>query len=373
MNSDPRENSAAGRALASIAGFGCPGSREFPDSPLDATAWTTVWARLGTERLVGLAQGAIEAGFPVTGEQRSDVQTAAEAQAIDCFRLEALLVGLARLFADRAIDWRLVKGPSVARRFYPRIEWRPFGDIDVVVRAEHWDAAAGLLTEMGCARRFDEPRPGFTSRFGKGACFVTPDNYEIDLHRTFVAGPHGLRFDPSVLFDEPDRVELFGMTIMTTSPALTAVHVAMHAMLGSPEPRLLPLRDLVQVVGSGVSVDELLATATSLGARLPLARAVVTATSALQVSTDPALTRWASSYRPTPHEQRAFEVYRARDRRYSRQALAGLRALPDWRSRAAYASALALPQRSYLARRRQSLARRAIVSAQLLRGRRAGR
>jgi hypothetical protein len=359
--------------LASIAGFGCPGSREFPDSPLGEAPWNDLWSQLKGERLIGLTQSAIEAGFPVTAAQRGDVQMAAIGQAIDCFRLEALLVGLAHRFADRSIDWRLVKGPSVARRFYPRVEWRPFGDIDVVVRAEQWDRAAALLTEIGCARRFDEPRPGFTSRFGKGACFITPDNYEIDLHRTFVAGPHGLSFDPRLLFDGPDFIELYGVPIATLSPALTGIHVAMHAMLGSPEPRLLPLRDLVQVVGHGLSVDDLHSTATRLGARLPLARAVVVARSTLQVDIDSELTEWASSYRPTQAEQRAFDVYRAREGRYSRQALAGLRALPDWKSRAAYASALALPQRSYLARREQSVARRAIVSARLLRGRRAGR
>ncbi len=367
------EASASDQVLASIAGFGCVGSRAFPNAPLDERSWTLLWTRLCDERLVGLAQSAIEAGVPVTGPQAAAVQAAAEAQAIDCFHLEAMLVRLANHLDARSIDWRLLKGPSVARRFYPRPEWRPFGDIDLLVRANQWDSAAALLTELGCTRRFDEPRPGFTSRFGKGACFVTPHNYEIDLHRTFVAGPYGLGFDPSVLFESPDRIELFGVPILTISPVLTAVHVAMHAMLGSAEPRLLPLRDLVQVAGSGFSVDQLHAAATIVGARLPLARAVVAATAALEVHIDRDLARWACDYRPTRREQRAFSAYTARDRRYSRQAVAGLRAIPDWRSRVAYASALALPDRSYLHRRNQTLTGRAITSARLMRDRRAGR
>ncbi len=57
--------------------------------------------------------------------------------------------------------------------------------------------ARGARQDAGGRRRFSEVRPGFDRRWGKGACVVAADGTELDVHRTFVAGPFGLTVDLS--------------------------------------------------------------------------------------------------------------------------------------------------------------------------------
>ena len=364
----PSRSVPARRDLAvAIATFGMTEGPRFPRAPLDAEAWGNLMTDVSSQRLLGLADAAITAGFPVTEPQATDVRRAAEAQAIDCLALDTMLVGLADEFDRVGIDFRVLKGPGVARRFYARIEWRPYGDIDLLVRPDQWDRAAAHLVELGCVRRFDEPRAGFTARFGKGASFVTPSNYEVDLHRTFVAGPHGLAFDPNLLFTSPVTFDVGGRTLPMLSDVHGAIHVGMHAILGSAAPRWIPLRDCIQIVRSGLEVDDLVSAAADLGARWPLALALRHAHRDLAIPIDSAIEQWGNDYRPTAREARAAEVYRSTDQRYSRQALAGLRAIPTWRARAEYAAALALPDPAYRRRREQSLVGRLRLSARLAR------
>ena len=56
--------------------------------------------------------------------------------------LEDLLLEVVEMLAAAGIEIRCIKGPAVAHLDYPAPELRSFGDIDLLVRSEHFDDAA---------------------------------------------------------------------------------------------------------------------------------------------------------------------------------------------------------------------------------------
>ena len=105
--------------------------------------------------------------------------------------------------AGAGIGYRVLKGPAVAHLDYADPAQRAFGDVDVLVESTAYDDALGVLAASGARRRYTEVRPGFDRRWGKGACLVAADGTQIDVHRTFVAGPFGLTIDLDELFAAP--------------------------------------------------------------------------------------------------------------------------------------------------------------------------
>jgi hypothetical protein len=344
---------------------------EAQSRPIDDATFDDVERFAREQRATGLLVHAIDTGtIAVRADQRARAVLAHEQQLADCLRLEALLVTVAQRFRAANVEFRVLKGPAFARRWYPALELRTFGDIDLLVRPRDWDRAAADLERGGCTRRYREPRPGFTARFGKGACFVAPSGLEIDLHRTFVAGPYGLGFDPDELFGDPQTIAVGGGEFATLPDPVLALHAAVHGVLGNRPPRSVPLRDLAQALHAGVDPLALIEVAQRLSLSLPLSRAVVVLAEQLGVVGSADLQRWAEHYRAQPREARAMAAYTATTRRYARQAFEGLSALPNARTRFAYARALALPDRSYLRERDRTLGRRLGRAASLARLRR---
>ena len=115
-----------------------------------------------------------------------------------CVWLERWTLEVVQLFADAAIEVRLLKGPAVAHLDYPDPAWRAFGDIDVLVPSAQYDDAIRALLAVGGRRRSQEVRPGFDRRFGKGACVTLLNGVQVDVHRTLASGPFGLTVDLGV-------------------------------------------------------------------------------------------------------------------------------------------------------------------------------
>src|SRR5262249_16674154 len=147
-------------------------------------------------------------------------------------QLEALLLELVDLFARRGIEALVLKGPALAHGVYATPELRSFCDVDLLVRGRDFDAASRLLTARGCVAHYTEPRRNFTARFGKGVCHSTPAGFELDLHRSFVAGPFGMALDTEALFQESQRVEIAGVSVGTLATTDQLLHAAAHAVLG---------------------------------------------------------------------------------------------------------------------------------------------
>jgi hypothetical protein len=334
---------------AALAAYGLEGSSSLGDAPVVGGSWYSLVRDAQGQRITGhlvraLADGALR-GPDTHWEQACAAHR--EALGVDLV-LDRLLVATSTRLRAVGIEHRALKGAALAYGVYPTPELRSYGDVDVLVDSARYDDAIAMLCADGGEPRYPEPRPGFTSRFGKGVCVVTADGLEIDVHRTFVAGPFGLAVALDDLFATPTIVRLAG----TDVPALAAVprllHACFHASLGDRLPRLVPLRDVAQILlTTDVDVDATLECAARWRCRAVVQHAVLSTWGLLQLRADHALLRWARAYEPDRFERTALHAYVGRNRSYATQSAAGLFALHGVRARAEYARAMLFPGRAY--------------------------
>lgn len=344
-------------AVRRIAAFGLPGAPEPAlSAPLATGEWRALRAFVRHHRLTGLATAAADAGaLPLAPSQWEELAADHAAALAATAHLDAVLTELSGLLADAGIEHRLLKGPAVARLDYPAPGLRPYGDIDLLVTGAGLDAAVRLLTRAGGERRYPEPRPGFDRRFGKGACVVLPDGTQVDLHRTLAAGPFGLTIDLSDLWSAASPVEVGDRPLTALDPCGRLLHACVHAVLGNHPPRLLALRDVVQVWQAHAPLlADVVARARRWGVAVVVARAVTTAWATLGLAGGGGLRAWATGYQPSAREVALLGVYERPGARYAAQAVASLRVLRGVRDRTAYLRAMVLPARGYLAGRHRS-------------------
>jgi hypothetical protein len=251
-------------------------------------------------------------------------------------------------FLDRGIENVVLKGPALAHTFYPEPSWRPFSDLDLLVRGRDWRRACGVLEEMGYKRDLPEPRPGFDERFGKAASHTAPNGLSLDLHRTLVVGPFGLWLDPEELFRTTVPFSVGGRVMRRLNDSGLLIHACMHASLGWASPLLLTVRDVAQVA---LQADVDWASFEDFARRWRL-RAVVrhafdTARSMLKID-PPAKARLLIGEEPTRREQRALRAYTTERRFRGGTAVSTMRAIPGVRAKAAYIRGLLLPSREFL-------------------------
>lgn len=342
--------------LAAIAAYGLVGSQHaFPPHPLTGPAWDELLAAVRRERLTGLLAAAILGGaMPVTDAQLAQVAALQTEISVATLFLERTLLAVSEGFGAHDIELRVLKGPAVARLDYPEPELRVFTDIDVLVRSSDLDAALAVLARMGARRQVPDLRPGFSRRFGKGATLELPDGLEVDLQRTFVAGPLGLRVDLDMLFDSSSSFLLGDCKLMALPTEERFLHSCFGAALGRPA-RLHNLRDIAQLaLDDRLDVDRALDLAHAWDAHAVVARAVNMTWSTLAISDAIELTAWAGGYHLSDRDARVLDAYVGGDQSYTRQALAAMRVIPTTRLRLAYARALLFPAPEHLDARRRS-------------------
>jgi hypothetical protein len=341
---------AFGSAVEGVAAYGLAGTRcTLPHAPLAEPAWRAFLERIARQRLAGLLGLAIREGaFPVSDEQIEEAAGLETEVAVVALLLERLLLEVADRFDAAGVEFRVLKGPSVAHVDYPQPSVRAFGDLDLLVRGSDFARAVGLLEVEGGLRGIPELRSGFDHRFGKGAVLSMPDDLEIDLHRSFVAGPLGMTIDLEGLFATATPFRLGDRYALGLGTEERFLHACIHAGLGRPA-ALHSLRDVAQMaLGSRLDVDRVLSLARSWRASAVMARAVNLAWTALDLADSIALSAWAARYRPDRREERLVDAYVGGDRSFTRQAMATLRVIPRRRDRLAYARSLVVPQRKYL-------------------------
>ncbi len=333
--------SGLGPTLGAVAAAGLPGAPGQEWGPLTAPAWDGLVRRARQERAVPLVVAAVETGrLRVTAAQAEELAADHEEAMRTCIVLErcALVVGDA--LARAGITHRLLKGAGVARLDYPDPAWRAFGDVDVLVPTAAYDDAVVALEQLGAWRRYGQVRPGFDRRFGKGACLVLPDGHQVDLHRTFVAGPFGLTVDLDRLFAGSDAVTIGSTAVPVLAREHRFLHACYHAMLGDAEPRLVALRDVAQLLAApDLELEQARATARQWRAEVVVARAVDAAWRTFGLTPDPR-SEWAATHRPDRYEARALAAYTGEARSYARQMAAGVHAIRSWPEKAAYVRAL---------------------------------
>jgi hypothetical protein len=345
--------------LGEVAAHGLPGRAELPDRPLDDASFAALLDHATLERVTPLLAMAVADGaLPATGEQAARVATAHERAMRLCVLLEGALLETVSTLDDHGVAVRALKGPAVAHLDYPDPAWRAFGDVDVLVASADYDRALAALQHAGGTRRFSEVRPGFDRRWGKGACVVAADGIQIDVHRTFVAGPFGLTVDLAQLRRDPAPVRIGGHDVLALDRTNRFLHACFHAALGDQVARLATLRDVAQLaLATDLDVDVAIARAAAWRADAVVARAVRLTWSRLGLDPHP-LAGWAHAHRADRFQLRALRAYTGASRSYATQVVAGLSAVRGVPEKVAYVRALLLPDPQHLADRDGSHSRR---------------
>jgi hypothetical protein len=261
--------------------------------------------------------------------------------------LERLLLDLANAFDQTGIETVVLKGPAFAHTAYPDPSWRSFGDLDILVSTSDWSRSCELLSELGYERRFPEPRPGFSERFGRTAAHVNREGYEVDLHRTPAAGPFVFWLDPGELFEHTSSFTIGDVRLNRLTDTAALLHACMHATFGFRPPLPVPLRDIAQIATSGrVDWNLLGELARCWKLRAVVAYALCAASETLGID----LPSWGviAAEQSSRKERRALEAFTTDRRNHGGSARAALGAIPGFRAKLAYARALLLPSRDFL-------------------------
>jgi Uncharacterised nucleotidyltransferase len=349
------------RVVTAIAAYGLSETAlRLPDHELDPSLWQGVLDGVSRQGLTGhLVRAIEEAALPASSQQRSAALDRHESALGLDVRLERTLLEHSADLQRARIPARVLKGPALAHTVYADPSMRSFRDIDLLVPGRQYDAAVTVLSKPGARLRYAEPRPGFNRRFGKGVCITTAEGFQIDLHRTLVAGPFGLALDPDELFTSGCAFSLGGRTLEGLDPEARFVHACIHALLGDTVPRLVPLRDVAQMLLSAAPDGDRvrqLCTRWRCGIVVQHAIELTWGTFALSGTTE--LGRWARQYEPSAFERWALGTYLGPNTNYARQAVAGLWAVPGMRAKASYARTLLFPSPEYVRTRDGSYARR---------------
>jgi hypothetical protein len=341
--------------LCSLASYGLDGSgRALPGEVLDDDTFASLLHRVGVSKLIGLAAAAVQNGdLPTTPEQAELVAEKHLESMCQTLYLERLLLDLADLLDGEGIPFRVLKGSAVAQLDYEDTCLRPFVDVDLLVESETFDRAVSALEGAGVKRMWRSPRPGFDRRFGKGATLLSPEGYEVDLHRTFVQGPWGLTVKMDDLWGSSRGFDLGGRPLQALSDEARLLHAAIHSTLGhTTSTPYLPSRDIAEMLLFGsVDVAKARSLAESWQMEAVLAEAATTAWRLLDLADVTSLSAWAAMYEPSPLDMRRRAVYKAGAATYTAKSLAALAALPRMRDRVAMAADLAFPSRQFLADR----------------------
>lgn len=357
--------------VAAVAAFGLKDFRRGPCT-VSEEKWGQFISSVSAERLTGLALAAVEQGAVVLApahiDELRDRQLTAMLQAL---ALERRLLDVAQAFEDAEIEYAVLKGPVLANDFYPDPAWRPFVDVDVLVRGSDWRRACLVLAELGFERNLPEPKPGFDERFGKAALHRDADGLQLDLHRTLVLGPFGLWMDPGELFGQRASFRLGDRLLPRLDDSALLLNACMHASLGSSPPLALPMRDVAQIAEVGrIDWGRFSAQMRRWQLQAVIQHAVDTLQQRFGIAI-PQLAEVASTVSVTRTQRRALLAYTTDGRVRGGISLHTLSAIRGLRNKAAYIGSLLVPSRDFLAARavdhRPSYLRRLTIPVKWLR------
>ncbi|MEZ5145406.1 MAG: nucleotidyltransferase family protein [Acidimicrobiales bacterium] len=342
MTSSPE----AKRLVATVAAWRTATTLQPPTEALDEPTWGRLFSDVTVERLGGLLAWAIAADeWPATDDQRQQAYESHRSWMASALRLETELLEVADLLDQVDAPFQVLKGTAVAHLDYPDPSLRCFGDVDLLVPGTAIERARDALLARGGTRAYNEPRPGFDRRFTKGLAITTPHGVEIDVHRTLSAGPFGLALDLDGLHAHPDHFTVGGRRLAALGRPQRFLHACFHAVLGSAEPRLVPLRDLVQTApATAVEVEAVRHLAERSRATAVVARAVHATQAKLGWQPPLVLRAWTDAYRETTRDRRWLAGYVGEQRAYATQAVTAVEAVPGGpATKAAYLWAVAFP------------------------------
>jgi putative nucleotidyltransferase-like protein len=363
------------RLARRVATFGLHENDLEAEASISREVWPQLMATLIDQRLTGFAVAAAEEGsLSLSSEQAEELLVGHRNAMLQVLALERHLVTLSKALEDAGVEMVLLKGSALAHTVYPDPSWRPFADLDFLVRGEDFQHACEVIADGGFRRGLPEPRAGFDVRFGKAAELTMEGGPTIDLHRTLVVGPFGLWLDLDELFAGTAPFTVGGRVIRRLDDSSLLLHACLHASLGWWPPLLMPVRDVAQVT-SYAKVDwDVVAERTRRWRLAAVVRhAFKTAQDRLGAPV-PEEARAVLAIQPRRKERRALEAYTTDRRQRGGTAISTLRAIPGLRAKTAYVRALLFPNRDFLGARdlkgRGSYLRRLAIPVRWLTGKR---
>ena len=266
-----------------------------PTEPLDEGTWSAVRAECYAHGLAGLLVAVVaDDALPATAAQRAEAAEIEVELTRTRMQAERNVLEVAAWFAEADLEVRLLKGLALATLDYPDAQWRPTGDVDLLVHGYDLERAVRLLTDRGGEQLEPDPVPGYGTVVGKGAPVRMPSPpTEVDLHRLLVWGPLGVRLRPDELWRTARPVPLGGRELLTLGVEETLLHAACHLLIGGT-PRALSLRDVAQLMSRpGLDGDRAIALAERWGIAAVLATAVTMAATELRLDDGGPLLEWA--------------------------------------------------------------------------------
>ncbi|MCU0309546.1 MAG: nucleotidyltransferase family protein [Acidimicrobiales bacterium] len=262
-------------------------ARPLSTRPLTDGAWTALRAEVGHHRLDGLLVAAVaDDALPATAAQRAEVAELEVELTRNRMWHEQRSADIVDHLAHGGVAVRLLKGPALGALDYPDPQMRPTRDLDLLVHGADIDATDRLLAAMGGVRLDPDPAPGYAATVGRGITVALPGGLEVDVHRTLVWGPLGVRVPPDELWERP-RPFTYGRADHTTlSAEATLLHACAHLLVLGWR-RALTLRDVAQVlVSPDLDPDRLVVLSRRWGSEALLAVGVLMAARELRL--DPA-------------------------------------------------------------------------------------
>ena len=163
------------------------GRREPPPLPPPGLDWDALLADADTEDLLPALAAAVPATAPLPARRRL-TEALAAGRARHLVMTRALAPVLARFEAD-GIPAMVLKGPALADTVYPDPAWRPFADLDVLVRREDRRRADEALLALGHRRVADGHTWEFDMDYDGATLYASPDGVHVDLHWALVTEP----------------------------------------------------------------------------------------------------------------------------------------------------------------------------------------
>lgn len=332
---------------------------------IDDVAWRRLVDVLVAQRCTGQAVRAWrEGGFELDPQRLATLLDRHEEQLALDLRIERFIIDCCEALTNAGIEFRVVKGPAIAHRFYTDPSERSFGDGDVLVRRRDFAATLETLSGVGLVRRMASPRRSF-DRFIKAACLVDVDGMQLDVHQTLAPGPYGVLIDTDALFERPATVTLGNSTLPCLADDATLLHACAHAVLGDPVPRLMSCRDVAQILAS-IDHARAIETFERFRAGAIAQRAVGVVQLTLGFTPNGAFVDWALAHALSRSDRWRLDSYECDGSRYAAQTAATFWVLPTIRDRFAFASALAFPRHGYVTDRQGTYSGRVARGASLL-------
>jgi hypothetical protein len=224
---------------------GLPGARPIPDDP---ALWRAEMAAISSHGLAGLALAAArEAGVSLPDVVRGGLRAVQVAQVGATLAVEAQGSAAVSRLARSGVPSVVTKGPGVAAA-YPVSSHRVFGDIDLLIRQQDFDASVAILRQSGLC---DAPRVRSRKYFDRycyeGLNFGGEGAASIDLHHHIPPWRWGERLRFEDLCAASRRTELAGSAVQIADPIHNLLICALHVVADREAPgcTLKTWRDVV--------------------------------------------------------------------------------------------------------------------------------